>query len=430
MTDPVKEMTGVQPCLGMILKGYPRISETFISNEILLLESMGIKVRIFSMRHPRESFSHKSVQQIRAEVDYLPTELYEDFDRLLLAATLHAVRQPGRFRAALRKAGERFARTRSMGTVKHLLQGCYLANLLHRAPEVVHLHAHFAHSPASVALFGSMLADIPFSFTGHAKDIYTQNRGQLREKIELAKMVITCTGYNKEYLQEVAPDTAPPVHRVYHGIDLSLFHNRVERRTPTPPYRILTVARLTAKKGIDLILTALSLLKEQGMDFSYTLIGDGDEREAVLAKIFALGLEEHCYWLGVLPHDRVIREFARADLFVLGCRVTENGDRDGIPNVMVESLAMGLPAVSTTVSALPEIVQPGKTGLLVEPDNPELFARAVEKMLFDNNLRRSCIRQGLELVGRQFDNRVLIRRLAAIYLKAIPTLAHARTEDS
>ena len=414
----------------MILKGYPRISETFISNEILLLESMNIRVRIFSMRHPRESFSHKSVQQIRAQVDYLPTELYDDFNRLLLAATLQAVRQPGRFRTALRKAGERFARTRSMGTIKHLLQGGYLANLLHAAPEVVHLHAHFAHSPASVALFSSMLADIPFSFTGHAKDIYTQNRGQLREKIELAKLVITCTGYNKEYLHQLAPDTATPIHRVYHGIDLSLFRNRVERRIPKPPFRILTVARLTGKKGIDLILTALSLLKEQGMVFSYTLIGDGDERDAVMAKIFDLGLQEECRWLGVLPHDRVIREFEQADLFVLGCRVTKNGDRDGIPNVMVESLAMGLPAVSTTVSALPEIVQSGKTGLLVEPDNPQLFAQAIEKMLTNNNLRQSCSQQGLELVSKQFDNRVLIRRLAAIYLKAIPSLASGQAEDS
>ena len=138
----------------MILKGYPRISETFISNEILLLESMDIRVRIFSMRHPRESFSHKSVQQIRAQVDYLPTELYDDFNSLLLAATLQGVRQPVRFRAALRKASERFARTRSMGTSKHLLQVGYLA-----------------------------------------------------------KLVITCTGYNKDYLQQLAPGSCQSFRR-------------------------------------------------------------------------------------------------------------------------------------------------------------------------------------------------------------------------
>ena len=416
-------MNRVQPCLGMILKGYPRISETFISNEILLFEELGINVRIFSMRHPREAFCHESVRRIRARVDYLPTELYEDFDRLLWAASLQAVRHPTRFRAALQKSGERFARTRSMGTIKHLLQGCFLANLLTSAPEVVHLHAHFAHSPTSVALFGSLLSGIPFSFTGHAKDIYTQNPEQLREKIDLARFVVTCTRYNKKFLNSLAPQTTTPVHRVYHGIDLSLFHGSSRRRTPRPPYRILTVARLTAKKGIDTILQALAQLRDQGVEFSYTLIGDGDQRDAVMARILSLDLAEHCRWLGVLPHDQVIREFERADVFVLGCRIAKNGDRDGIPNVLVESLAMGLPAVATTVSALPEIVRPEETGLLVAPDAPDLMARTLDKILTDNALRTACIQRGRDLVTREFNNRELIRELADIYRHEIPALA-------
>ncbi len=416
-------MSSRQPVLGMILKGYPRISETFISNEILLLEQMGIRVRIFSMRHPRESFCHRSVQQIQAQVDYLPTELYEDFGRLLLPATLQAMRRPGRFLQALNRAGERFARTRSMGTIKHLLQGCYLAGLLHRSPEVIHLHAHFAHSPTSVALFGSLMADIPFSFTGHAKDIYTQNREQLREKIDLAKLVVTCTGYNKQFLDKLAPDTRTPVHPVYHGIDLRLFHSSSNRRRPEPPYRILTVARMTAKKGIDTILESLALLRKQGIDFHYTLIGDGDLKDKIMDQIFRLDLQDHCRWLGTLPHEQVIREFEQADVFVLGCRVAPDGDRDGIPNVLVESLAMGLPAVGTIVSALPEIIRPGETGLLAEPDNPSSLAGALHELLTNTSLRKKCIQQGYELVGSRFNNQRLIQDLATIYLQAIPELA-------
>lgn len=415
-------MSTLQPVLGMILKGYPRISETFISNEILLLEQMGIRVRIFSMRHPRESFCHGSVRRIQAQVDYLPTELHEDFARLLLPAVLQAMRWPGRFRLALNKAGERFGRTHSMGTIKHLLQGCYLANLLHHSPDVVHLHAHFAHSPASVALFGSIMADIPFSFTGHAKDIYTQNRDQLREKIDMAELVVTCTGYNKQFLRKLAPNTQTPVHRVYHGIDLSLFHNANGRRRPKPPYRILTVARMTAKKGIDTILEALALLKNRGIDFSYTLIGDGDERDTIIGEIIALGLQEQCRWLGTLPHEQVIKEFEQADVFVLGCRVARNGDRDGIPNVLVESLAMGLPAVGTTVSALPEIIRPGETGLLAEPDNPAELAEAMLEMLTNITLRENCIQRGHTLVADHFNNQQLIKDLAAIYQHTIPAL--------
>jgi glycosyltransferase involved in cell wall biosynthesis len=180
---------------------------------------------------------------------------------------------------------------------------------------------------------------------------------------------------------------------------------------------------MTAKKGIDTILEALILLKNRGIDFSYTLIGDGDERDTIMEKIIALGLQEQCRWLGTLPHEQVIKEFERADVFVLGCRVAENGDRDGIPNVLVESLAMGLPAVATTVSALPEIILPGKTGLLVEPDNPDSLAESLLEMLTNTELRENCIRRGHKLVAAHFNNQPLIRDLAAIYQQAIPGLA-------
>ena len=266
------------------------------------------------------------------------------------------------------------------------------------------------------------MANIPFSFTGHAKDIYTQNREQLREKIDLARLVITCTGYNKVYLDQLAADSATPIHRVYHGINLSLFKNKSTRPAPSRPYQILTVARLTDKKGIDTVLQALSLLEKKGINFCYTLIGDGDKRDLVMEKIFALGLEDKCRWLGVLPHERVIEELKQADLFVLGCRVSKNGDRDGIPNVLVESLAMGLPAVGTTVSGLPEIIHDQETGLLVETDSPEKLAKAIRRMLTDNALRKRCMQKGLDLTASDFDNKKLIRELAEIYLDAIPAL--------
>ncbi|GAB4340321.1 MAG: glycosyltransferase family 4 protein [Desulfobulbaceae bacterium] len=410
------------PVLGMVLKGYPRISETFISNEILLLEELGLRVRIFSMRHPREPFAHASVEKIRARVDYLPTELIPEFGRLLLPAALEAVRQPHPFLGLLRTAGERFARTRSLGTLKHLLQGAYLVNrFLRSSPEVVHLHAHFAHSPASVAMFASSLAKTGFSFTAHAKDIYTSHPEQLREKMERASFVVTCTGYNREYLTGLGGKNNS-VHRVYHGIDLRLFNGHHHRRIPSPPYRILTVARLTPKKGIPTILRALALLRERSIPFEYTLIGDGDEREAVLGMICDLGLRESCRWLGTLPHEKVIREFEQADLFALGCEIGPDGDRDGIPNVLVESLAMGLPAVATTVSALPEIIRDRETGLLSPPGDPRSMADNMERLLTDRELRLRLSRQGREHVRASFDNRLLIRELAGIYCRNIPQL--------
>lgn len=413
------------PVLGMVLKGYPRISETFISNEIFLLERMGIPIRIFSMRHPREPFTHESVKKIKARVDYLPTELFLEFPRLLLPTVFEATRQPACFLKTLRKAGQRFARTRNLGTVKHLMQGAHMVNrFLRKSPEVVHLHAHFAHSPTSVAMFASKLGGLDFSFTAHAKDIYTSNPEQIKEKIDLASFVVTCTEYNRKFLGNLAESVNGSIHRVYHGIDLKLFNGekKEKRRQPQPPYRILSVARLTAKKGIPTILHALALLRKKGIKFEYTLIGDGDDREKTLEMIIELGLQDCCHWMGTLPHDQVIEEFERADLFVLGCQIGPDGDRDGIPNVLVESLAMGLPSVGTTVSALPEIVQNNKTGLLSEPGNPEDIASNMLKLLTDVSLRKKVIHNGQEHVRSNFDNRQLINDLAAVYCRHIPAL--------
>ncbi|MDH3330235.1 MAG: glycosyltransferase, partial [Desulfobulbaceae bacterium] len=129
-----------------------------------------------------------------------------------------------------------------------------------------------------------------------------------------------------------------------------------------------------------------------------------------------------CRWKGTLPHDKVLEEFQRADVFVLGCEIAPNGDRDGIPNVLVESLAMGLPAAGTTVSALPEIIHHGDTGLLTEPGNPVTMADNILRLLTDMDLRSRVIRQGKELVYSTFDNRQLIKDLAAIYCRNIPNL--------
>lgn len=414
-------MTG--PVLGMVLKGYPRISETFISNEILLLEQMGIKIRIFSMRHPRESFCHDSVKRIKAKVDYLPTELVLEFPRLFLPTAFEAIRQPANFLRTLHKAGGRYSRTRSLGTLKHLMQGAFLVNqFLRNSPEVVHLHAHFAHSPTSVAMFASALGALPFSFTAHAKDIYTSNREQLQEKISLASFVVTCTEYNRSYLTDLVTSEDEKINRVYHGIDLRLFSGHGHPHTPRQPYRILTVARLTPKKGIPTILKALALLKSEGIDFEYTLIGDGEERDNILELLVDLGLQDQCRWSGTLPHERVIEEFEQADLFALGCEIAPNGDRDGIPNVLVESLAMEVPAVGSTVSALPEIILDQKTGLLSPPGDHATMAANMRKLLTDDVLRKEVIDQGRRHVQTSFNNRLLIRDLANIYCREIPAL--------
>ncbi len=401
--------------LGMILKGYPRISETFISNEILLLEAQGFRIRIFSMRSPREAFAHASVGRIKARVDYLPeTIISRRLPALAAHNLLFAIRAPGRYAAALKTAWRRWRRTRKSATIKHLLQAGFLCHKLLRESGCVHLHAHFAHSPTSVAFFSHLLSGLPFSFTAHAKDIYTSDARQLAEKAAAARFVATCTAYNRRYLARIVGG-GTPIYLAYHGIDLQLFQTDGRKAAARPPYEILTVARMTPKKGLKTVYQALRRLTDQGVAFRHTLIGDGEQKSEIEALRRRLGLETETRLLGTRPHEDVCRCFRRADLFVLGCEEAANGDRDGIPNVILESMAMGVPVVATAFSAIPEAVQSAVNGILVETARPEAMAAAMLTVLEDTALRGRLIANGLATVRERFDNRALVGELASIY---------------
>ena len=243
----------VRPVLGMVLKGYPRISETFISNEILLLEQLGFAVHIFSMRPGREGFTHASIARIRARVDYLPETFLRNIHRLLYANLCLAIRDPARYAAGLRARPSPLPAARATRPLCGIF--CRRATSspgVCPGSGVVHLHAHFAHSPTSVALYASVLSGLPFSFTAHAKDIYTSDPAQLREKIALARFVVTCTEYNRRHLPRGLaggfrrPSTASTTGSTRAS---SAASGRVNH-APARPFRLLTVARLIAKKGI------------------------------------------------------------------------------------------------------------------------------------------------------------------------------------
>ena len=408
--------------LGMILKGYPRISETFISNEILLLERLGFTLHLFSMRQPRETFSHDSIKKIRAPVNYLPETLFTSLPRLLFHNLLLAGKRPANYVTALRTALRRLLRTRKIATIRHLLQAGYLVHRFLPDSGVVHLHAHFAHSPTSVALFASQLSGLNFSFTAHAKDIYTSDPRQLREKIAQARFVVTCTEYNKRFLENISAGERTPIHRLYHGIDVDFFTHDIpgkDVQVPTPPYRILTIARMTPKKGLPTVYRALKILSDEGISFRHTLIGDGEERERIGSLIKELGLVPFTLLPGTLSHEAVLDHYLSADVFVLGCEIAPDGDRDGIPNVLLESMAVGVPVVATNISAIPELVVEGETGLLVPPAQPEKMARALIRLLTDMTLRERVIDAARKRVVQAFDNQTLIGGLATVYRQEV-----------
>ena len=406
-------MSTAKPVMGMVLKGYPRISETFISNEIRLLEEQGLTVHIFSMRHPRENFTHKSVQAIQAKVTYLPSEFWISLHRFVWPNVSTALKFSAGYAKAFRLAWKRFLRNRNFMTFKHFFQAGYL---VHHAEgkNIAHLHAHFAHSPTSVAMFAAEIRGVPFSFTAHAKDIYTSDRAQLAEKIDKARFVVTCTRYNKAYLEDLV-NHRHEVHCVYHGIDLALFFAHAATHSPAPPYTFMTIARLVEKKGVPDILEALVLLAREGFPFRYVLIGDGDDKALIEGRIKALGLENHVALVGTLAHEQVLEHFQQADCFVLGCKVAASGDRDGIPNVLAESMAMGVPVIGTRVSGIPELVDHEQTGLLVDATKPEELAAALKRIVTDQPLRERIIPAARERVTQVFDNTKLIKELVVLY---------------
>ncbi len=412
-------MNEATPTLAYILKGYPRISETFISNEILLLEKLGFSMRLFPMRKGREDFCHESVKQIKARVDYLPTELLIDLPALIAPNILCAVKRPKRYRKALKTALLRYRRTQKQATFKHLFQAGYMTEkFLSREPSICHLHGHFAHSPTSVTMFASLLSGLKFSFTAHAKDIYTSHPDQLREKLDKAVFVSTCTKQNKKHLETLTEKSGAAIHCIYHGIDLDLFKNDRVRIKTRPPYKLITVARLIQKKGIPTIYRALKQIAASGVDFEHALIGDGDDRASILQLINDLDLQDRCLWLGTLPHEEVLKHFVHSDLFILGSEIAADGDRDGIPNVLVESLAMGVPAVATNVSAIPEILINGQTGLTVDQKDSTALAAAMITLLTDFELRKKVINNGKLFVDKHFDNSRLIVDLARLFIDA------------
>jgi glycosyltransferase involved in cell wall biosynthesis len=401
----------------MILKGYPRISESFISSEILLLEALGLPIDIYSLKQPRESFTHDNVKQIKAPVTYLPEYVLPNWQALLHSNAALCRRLGNHYRHCLSGALRRAWHRRKSATIRHFLQAGHLCATRLVGSPIRHLHAHFCHTPTSVALFAAELLALPYSFTAHAKDIYTSDPDQLQRKINRASFVVTCTRYNADYLNHLA-DGATPIHTIYHGIDLDFFSYDPSPPASTP-LRILSVGRLVAKKGYDDLLHALRLLQDRGLDFFFTHIGSGDLEPNLRWQIGALGLQDRVTLLGTLPRHKVLEHYRQSHCFALASKVADDGDRDGIPNVLVEAMAVGLPVISTRVSAIPELVEDGVSGILVEPADPAALADALQNLRNQDHHSAKLARQARLRVEQNFDNRRCVVRLHELLRKAL-----------
>lgn len=370
---------GEAPRIAVAMKGYPRLSETFIAQELLGLQQRGLSFEIWSLRHPTDAAKHLMHHQITAPVRYLPEYLHDEPARVV-RGMLAALLRPGLLRL-LPVFLRDLARDRTRNRWRRFGQACVMA---HELPDdIAHLHVHYLHTPASVIRYAALLGGLTWSFSAHAKDIWTTEDWEKREKIASAAWGVTCTRDGHRELERLS-DRPDKVGLLYHGLDLARFpapgpRSARDGTDPADPARFVTIGRAVAKKGFDDLLEALARLPA-ALHWRLTHIGGGEKLKALQAQARTLGLDDRIVWAGPKAQDEVIAALRTADVFVLPSKEAGDGDRDGLPNVVMEAASQGLPIVATDFAGIPEFVRDGAEGLLVPPGDVAALAAALGEL--------------------------------------------------
>lgn len=396
--------------IAYVLKVYPRFSQTFVVNEILAHEAAGWPLEIVSLRLPDDARFHESVSRVQSPV--------------------HRIRRPGGKSAgflrqlqqaltALPNAAEVIADNPDV-IAPDVEQALALAVLV-RKRGIRHLHAHFGTVATTTSRLAARMAGITYSFTAHAKDIYHESVDPevLRRKLADAAAVVTVSQYNLAYLREAYGEAAAKVVHIDNGLPLEAFpYQAPEERPP----RILAVGRLVEKKGFAVLIEACGILRDRGLDFRCDIAGGGELRGPLARQVRDSGLQEQVTLLGPRPQDEIRRRLHDSSVLAAPCVIASNQDRDGLPTILLEAMAMGAPCVSTDVTGIPEILSDGETGLMVPQYDAPALADACQSLIESGPLRVRLASAARKLVESRFD----IRRNAA----AIRALVEGVLEDA
>ena len=403
--------------LAVVMKGYPRLSETFIAQELLSLQRRGIAFTIYALRQPTDGRVHPVHEAIRAPVRYLPEYLYQAPMRVLSAWRRVRARKEwaAGYRHALGAWWRDLVRDPTPNRVRRWGQALVLADELPEGTR--HIYVHFLHTPASVTRYAAMIRGLRWSASAHAKDIYTIPPWEKAGKIADMAWMVTCTAANVSHLRALAGQHGDKIELLYHGLDLSRFgeHQRCAGSRnggdAAAPVELLSVGRAVAKKGYDVLLEALARLPP-GLAWHLTHIGGGEMRPKLQATARRLGLDDRISWLGARTQEEVLAAYRAADLFVLASRIADDGDRDGLPNVLMEAQSQGVACVATGISGVPELIRDRETGVLVPPDDPAALAGAIEDLIRDPARRHVLGQAGARRVRQAFGHDAAIGRLA------------------
>jgi glycosyltransferase involved in cell wall biosynthesis len=388
--------------IGYILNRFPRFSQTFVLNEILELERLGFRIDIFSLDRPPDEPRQPDLERLRAPVTYLP-----GLDALAGVTLGRGLAdEPERLIPEERErpcGAPLFAGVGEADALRLEVAAAIVASHVRRL-EIRHLHAHFGTNQTTVALLAARMAGIRYSWTAHARDLYLTfadpetDREMRRRKIAEAAFVVAVSDYNRQLLVEICPEREYNIHRIYNGIGLETC-----RQGLPCPGLVLAAGRLVEKKGFIYLIDACARLRDQGRQFRCEIIGDGPERPRLQQRITDLDLAHHVSLAGYRRAAEVFAAMRRASLFVLPCVEAGNGDRDGLPTVLLEALGHGLPVISSPVTGVPEIVQPERTGLLVPPGDDRALAAAIGRCLDDHDFARALGLAGRELASQCFN---------------------------
>lgn len=402
--------------VGVVVSTFPRPVDAYLLRELLGLREHGIDVCIYSLRRPAGTVAPRGAADLRAATSYAPAPhaaVVRAAHRSFLGAT------PARYWSTLASLVRTHARSpRLLAKVLAVWpQTVYFAARA-RADRIDHLHANWATYPAAAAFAIGRLCGLPWSFAGHASDIYLEPAG-LGEKVRQAAFVVTCTEESRRYLTRVAGHLEPSrVHTVYHGTDLTAF--RRQRSEPVDLH-VLAIGTLRRCKGFDTLLRAVAQLRTAGLPARVTIVGDGEERAALARLARDLGLDRHAHLPGYLAHEELVPLYGAATVLALPARSAEHF---GIPNVIIEAQAASLPVVCTPLPALRELIENGKSGLYVPEDDPGALAKTLHTLFLAPDRRRQLAAAGLERVTALFD----ISRTASTLAGLLGAPAAARAE--
>jgi glycosyltransferase involved in cell wall biosynthesis len=393
--------------VGYVLKTFPRLSETFVLDEILAVEASGAEVQIFSLRPPLDGRFHRSLSELRAGVSYLPGPGVGSS-----VTALAALPSLGDSTDPLRRVLHFVDLLPSSAQPSTLIQGIHLAREVSEMG-IGHLHAHFMTVAAHTAYIAHLLTGVSYSVTAHAKDIYRHDvdRSIFTPVARAAKAIVTVCDANRQFIRRSILPRGGTITRIYNGVPLA----RLDRVEPTmrEANLVLGVGRLVEKKGFTHLVDAIAHLDRD--DVKCVIVGEGDDRSRIEQAIQASGLTGSFVLTGAVPREAVLDLMRRARVLVAPCIEGDDGNRDALPTVLLEALALGLPVVTTPIGGIPEIVDDGVHGLLVEAGNTASLTAAIARLLDDEGLWRAMSRAGPVRARHRFDRARTVKPLLGIF---------------